>query len=211
MQAEHALLMLADWPVGAARAGRRPSGASHGRHPRHRSRWRPVLRSRRRQRALVPKAPDTRSALLSIALGLSNFRHSRTVELATRTSNPLPATWCCAAEVPESRGTGSDRSAEAAPGDDIAKPPQPRGEVVAVGAEPVETRHQPHASAPFLPRFPRRGPGGTGSPSSPDSLHTRRAPIPLSSQMSSRMPHRQPAICRVGGFGFSFRTASGAN
>ena len=45
---------------------------------------------------LVLEGADT-DLPLSIALGLSNFPLSRTVELGDPDVEPTPATWCCAA------------------------------------------------------------------------------------------------------------------
>ena len=101
------------------------------------------------------------------------------------------------------RGTGSDRSAEAAPEMTFAKPPQP--EVVAVGAEPVETQAPTARFRAFPPSIPRRGPGGR--------------PVPLVARFTAHAPSTDPAeqpvivanappqltfVVQVGGFGFSF-------
>ncbi len=124
MQAEHALLMLADWPVGAARAAVtglpqramvviRDTGPDGDRYY--------AVDAGSVQLAL--EGADT-ALPLSIALGLSNFPHSRTVVLGDPDVEPTPGDVVLRGRevLGVVHGTGSDRSAEAAPEMTFAEP-----------------------------------------------------------------------------------------
>ena len=159
---------------------------------------------------LVLEGTDT-DLPLSIALGLSNFPHSRTVELGDGRQTHSRRRGAARPGGPRVvRGTGSDRSAEAAPEMTFAKPPQP--EVVAVGAEPVETQAPTARFRAFPPSIPRRGPGGRPvHPRRP--IHCTRAEHRSRRAASDRRecPTATHSSCRWAVSASASRTASGAN
>lgn len=207
MQAEHALLMLADWPVGAARAAVtglpqramvviRDTGPDGDRYY--------AVDAGSVQ--LVLEGTDT-DLPLSIALGLSNFPHSRTVELGDPDVEPTPGDVVLRGRevLGVVRGTGSDRSAEAAPEMTFAKPPQPE-EVVAVGAEPVETQ-APTARFRAFPALDSPDEVREGDRFTLVARFTAHAPSTDPAEQPvivANAPPQLTFVVQVGGFGFSF-------
>ena len=155
---------------------------------------------------LVLEGTDT-DLPLSIALGLSNFPHSRTVELGDPDVEPTPGDVVLRGRevLGVVRGTGSDRSAEAAPEMTFAKPPQPE-EVVAVGAEPVETQ-APTARFRAFPALDSPDEVREGDRFTLVARFTAHAPSTDPAEQPvivANAPPQLTFVVQVGGFGFSF-------
>ncbi len=224
MEAEHALLMLADWPVGAARAAVADlperamvvigvTGPDGDRHY--------AVDAGSVRLVLEGADPDLP---LSAVMDLSIFPESRTVDIGDPDAAPRPGDVLVRGGdvLGVVRGTGSDRSAELAPGAFLPGPPMAEATAGAeppatAGAEPPTAAAEPPATAGAEPpatsrfrAFPALDSPGEVREGDQFTLLARFTAQPPSTDPGAQpvivaaAPPQLTFVVQVGGFGFSF-------
>ena len=229
MEAEHALLMLSDWPVGAARAAVadlperamvviRVTGPDGDRYY--------AVDAGSVRMVIEGAGPDLP---LSAVIDLSIFPESRTVDIGDPDAAPRPGDVLVRGGdvLGVVRGSGSDRSAELVPGASLpappreeatagaepptagAEPPTAGAEPPTAGAEPPTAGAEPTAKSRFR-AFPALESPGEVREGDQFTLLARFTAQPPSTDPGAQpvivaaAPPQLTFVVQVGGFGFSF-------